>query len=53
VLTVVQWRAPKDINTLVQWFGCAARDLSLQAVAILIAEPKWFLEEQQKKLARK
>jgi len=50
---VVQWRAPKDINVLVQRFGRAARDFSLQAVVILIAELKWFLEEHQKKLACK
>ena len=52
-MTVVQWRAPKDLNTLMQRFGRAARDFSLQAVAILIAEPRWFLEDHQKRLARK
>jgi superfamily II DNA/RNA helicase len=53
VLTVVQWRVPKDLNILMQQFGCAAQDFSLQAVAILVAEPKWFLEDHQKRLARK
>jgi superfamily II DNA helicase RecQ len=53
VLTVVQWRAPKDLNTLMQRFGRAGRDFSLQAVVILLAEPKWFLEDYQKMLARK
>jgi len=53
VLTVVQWRAPKDLNTLMQRFGHAGRDFSLQAVAILLTEPKWFLEDHQKKLAKK
>ena len=53
VLTVVQWRVPKDLNTLMQRFGRAGRDFSLQAVAILLAEPKWFLEDHQKRLARK
>ena len=36
-----------------QRFGRAGRDFSLQAIAILLAEPKWFLEDHQKKLARK
>jgi len=49
----MQWRAPKDLNTLIQRFGHAGRDFSLQAVAILLAEPKWFLEDHQKRLARK
>src|SRR5712691_11656732 len=53
VLTVVQWRVPKDLNTLMQRFGRAGRDFSLQAVAILLAEPKWFLEDHQKRLTRK
>ena len=53
VLTVVQWRVPKDLNTLMQHFRCAGQDFSLQAVAVLLAEPKWFLEDHKKKLARK
>src|SRR5579863_9174808 len=53
VLTVVQWRAPKDLNTLVQRFGHAARDFSLQAVKILIAQPKRFLEDHQRRLTWK
>ena len=53
VLIVVQWRAPRDLNTLMQRFGRAGRDFSLQAVGILLAEPKWFLEDHQKRLARK
>jgi hypothetical protein len=28
-----------------QHFGHAGRDFSLQAIAILLAEPKWFLED--------
>ena len=36
-----------------QRFGRAGRDFSLQAVAILLAEPRWFLEDHQKRLARK
>ena len=53
MLTVVQWRAPKDLNTLMQRFGHAGRDFLLQAVAILLAEPKWFLEDHEKWLAWK
>jgi hypothetical protein len=53
VLVIVQWRAPKDLNILIQCFGCAAQDFSLQAVAILIAEPRWFLEEDRKEQACK
>jgi len=53
VLTVVQWRAPKDLNTLIQHFGHAGRDFLLQAVAILLAEPKWFLEDHEKWLVQK
>ena len=53
VLTVVQWRVPKDLNTLMQHFGHAGQEFSLQAVAILLAEPKWFLEDHQKRHAQK
>ena len=44
VLIVVQWKVPKDLNTLVQRFGRAVRNPDLQGVAILIAEPGWFYE---------
>ena len=36
-----------------QRFGRAGRDFSLQAVAILLAEPTWFLEDHQKRLVQK
>ena len=49
VLTVMQWRVPKDLNTLMQCFGHAGQEFSLQAVAILLAELKWFLEDHQKR----
>ena len=41
---VVQWKVPKDLNTLVQRFGRAVRCPDLQGVAILLAEPTWFYE---------
>lgn len=41
---VVQWKVPKDLNTLVQRFGRAVRSPDLQGVAILLAEPTWFYE---------
>lgn len=53
VLIVMQWRVPKDLNTLIQHFGHAGRDFLLQAIAILLAELQWFLEDHQKKLAQK
>ena len=53
VLTVVQWRASRDLNMLMQWFGCAAWDFSLQGAVILIAEPRWFLKDHQKRLTQK
>jgi len=36
-----------------QRFGRAGRDFSLQAIGILLAEPRWFLEDHQKRLARR
>ena len=53
MLTVVQWRVPKDLNTLMQHFGCVGQDFLLQAVGILLAELRWFLEDHQKRLERK
>ncbi|KAH9938065.1 P-loop containing nucleoside triphosphate hydrolase protein [Fomitopsis serialis] len=38
VRIVVQWRMPRDLNTLWQRFGRAARDLTLNAVAILLVD---------------
>jgi superfamily II DNA helicase RecQ len=43
---VVLWRVPDSLNTIVQRFGRAVRNYALQGVAILIAEPSWFYEEQ-------
>ncbi|KAF8327974.1 uncharacterized protein EI90DRAFT_3126619 [Cantharellus anzutake] len=42
VKVVVQWRVPKSPDTLVQHFGRAGRDGSIQAIAILIAEKAYF-----------
>ncbi|KAI0072283.1 hypothetical protein K474DRAFT_1555970, partial [Panus rudis PR-1116 ss-1] len=46
ILIVVQWKVPKDINTLMQRFGRAVRNQALQGTAILIAEPQWFYEDR-------
>ncbi|KAI0688585.1 P-loop containing nucleoside triphosphate hydrolase protein [Cytidiella melzeri] len=46
IAVVVQWKVPSSLNTLIQRFGRAACDYSLQGVAILIAEPSWFYEEK-------
>ena len=53
VLMVVQWKVTTDLNILIQRFGRAARNFALQAVAILIAEPKWFYDEHERKQTRK
>ncbi|KAI0085495.1 hypothetical protein BDY19DRAFT_875077, partial [Irpex rosettiformis] len=42
---VVQYKATMGLDTLIQRFGRAVRDVRLQGVAILIAEPHWFYEE--------
>jgi hypothetical protein len=42
-----------DLDVLVQQFGHATRNFSLQAVAILIAEPKWFYNEHERKQMHK
>lgn len=42
----VQYGVPGDLNTLMQRFGRTVRDVTLQGVAILIAEPQYFYEEQ-------
>ncbi|TFK78706.1 P-loop containing nucleoside triphosphate hydrolase protein [Polyporus arcularius HHB13444] len=52
VLIVVQWKVPRDLN-LIQRFGRGARNPSLQAVAVLIAEPTWFYEVQLKRQQEK
>ncbi|KAH9929414.1 P-loop containing nucleoside triphosphate hydrolase protein [Fomitopsis serialis] len=49
VRIVVQWRMPRDLNTLWQRFGRAARDLTLNAVAILLVDGRYFDEEKEKK----
>lgn len=46
---VVQWRLTCDLNTLWQRFGRAARDPSLDAVAILFVEGKYFDDEKDKR----
>ncbi|RDX40433.1 hypothetical protein OH76DRAFT_1299110, partial [Lentinus brumalis] len=46
VKIIVQWKAPTDLNTVIQRFGRGARDPGLQAVVILIAEPNCFYEER-------
>ncbi|KAH9831739.1 P-loop containing nucleoside triphosphate hydrolase protein [Rhodofomes roseus] len=45
---VVQWRLTCNLNTLWQRFGRAARDLSLDAVAVLLVEARYFDEEREK-----
>ncbi|KAI0681967.1 P-loop containing nucleoside triphosphate hydrolase protein, partial [Cytidiella melzeri] len=45
---VVQWKVPNNLDTLIQHFGRAVRDYSLQGVAILISEPQWFYEDQKR-----
>ncbi|KAF8971523.1 P-loop containing nucleoside triphosphate hydrolase protein, partial [Flammula alnicola] len=52
VQIIVQWKVPKDLNTLMQRFGRGGRNFSLEATAILIAEPKWFYDEHLKKCER-
>ncbi|EPS96960.1 hypothetical protein FOMPIDRAFT_1094615, partial [Fomitopsis schrenkii] len=42
IRVVVQWRLTCDLNTLWQRFGRAARDPSLDAIAILFVEAKYF-----------
>ncbi|KAI0090787.1 P-loop containing nucleoside triphosphate hydrolase protein [Irpex rosettiformis] len=42
---VVQYKATSSLDTIVQRFGRAVRDVHLQGVAILIAEPHWFYED--------
>ncbi|KAH9917710.1 P-loop containing nucleoside triphosphate hydrolase protein, partial [Fomitopsis serialis] len=48
VRIVVQWRLPRDLNTLWQCFGRAARNPALWAVAILLVEARYFDEEKEK-----
>lgn len=44
IIIVVQWKVPKDLNTLIQRFGRAVRDLQLEGIAVLFAEPGAFYE---------
>ncbi|KAG6895068.1 hypothetical protein C0992_003267 [Termitomyces sp. T32_za158] len=50
---VIQFKVPKDLNTLMQRFGRAGRNYQIEALAILIAEPKWFVEEYLKRKKKK
>lgn len=42
---VVQYKTTNNLDTAVQRFGRAARNVDLQGVAILIAEPHWFYDD--------
>lgn len=44
---VIQYKVPKDLCSLAQRFGRAARDLARNGKAVLFAEPSFFAEEQQ------
>lgn len=48
ILIVVQWKTPDSLCTLMQRFGRGARDKSLAARAILIAEPRVFDDDVEK-----
>ncbi|KAL6300675.1 hypothetical protein BKA93DRAFT_740037 [Sparassis latifolia] len=39
---IVQWRMSCDMNTLWQHFGCAACNLSLQTITILLVKSKYL-----------
>ena len=43
-----QWRATCDLNTLWQRFGRAARGFGTEAVAVLLAESKYFDDTKEK-----
>ncbi|KAI0733005.1 hypothetical protein BC629DRAFT_1302085, partial [Irpex lacteus] len=42
---VVQYKTTNNLDTAVQRFGRAARNVGLQGIAILIAEPHWFYDD--------
>src|SRR5260370_39624543 len=44
---------PKKIDALVQWFGHAGRDLSIQAITILLVEKSYFSKVQVEQWAIK
>jgi len=46
VKVVVQYKVPKSPDTLVQRFGQAAQDQSINAVAILLAEKGYFSKKR-------
>lgn len=50
---VIQWRATCDMCTLWQRFGRAARDLELDAIAILFVEPSRTDGNKEAKEVRK
>lgn len=48
ITLVVQYQVPRELSTWIQWAGQAAHDPTLQATAILIAEPSYFDDEKEK-----
>ncbi|KAH9919666.1 P-loop containing nucleoside triphosphate hydrolase protein [Amylocystis lapponica] len=46
---IIQWKAPSNMNTLWQRFGCAARADGVHGVAILIVEKTYFDNKKEKK----
>ncbi|KAG2336031.1 hypothetical protein BDR05DRAFT_953645 [Suillus weaverae] len=46
---VIQWHMSCDLCTLWQWFGRGARDPSMEAMAFLLIESKYFDRSRQKK----
>lgn len=52
VKTLVQLGVPQSFNALVQRFGRGARDLSITATCILLAQPGFFYEERLKRLQK-
>ncbi|KZP21374.1 hypothetical protein FIBSPDRAFT_740932, partial [Athelia psychrophila] len=49
---VVQYRVPQNLSTWWQRAGCAGRSLSVDATAILLAEPQYFDDEKEKAALR-
>ncbi|EJF60696.1 hypothetical protein DICSQDRAFT_62436, partial [Dichomitus squalens LYAD-421 SS1] len=43
---IVQWRVTYPMNALWQRFGRAARGAGKEAIAVLLAEPKYFDDEK-------
>lgn len=52
ITLVVQYRVPKELSTWIQRAGRAARDPTLSATAVLIAEPSYFDEEKEQAAQR-